>query len=510
MSAFAPPISRDGFLYHDTFYADVGNLNRHPRASVAELTVLLRPELSTNKKSNNSVIKDQVGHWYEAQLRHYGLPPTKDKNAAKVRLLGALNTGKLEVPKYVERLEEELRKEYAVENRRAKAAAKGAGVPGGGEGSGKSGGAGQKRKQAEAAVGDVSATTKKRKQSDAPAGAASVTTKKTKVTVMVGDIAVNIEEAVTAKKQTASRKSTATEKKPAAKKATGQKAESASKSKAAVTDLGPMSAEYFQAAPAPKERSKQTARRSMPFNRTPLTSRPAPESPEPPASPQTSMPKQTARRGTHTSVASKRKPKQDEPAPFAVHPLDPPSKKVPAKVKKEAAVKKEPTAKKPKPTIKNEDPDDPIPPPNPDSSIAVSGVYTMACPSIAAGWPSHISHLRFLLQVDHETDTIWGSYDLGPFSGVIRIPTTQVTLNVSLSFGWRGREVETERLSFARSNSGEISFSGAGDIRGAIFGLYGEVLEFWGARRHGLLWSGRAAWEYEREWDAFVDEAYGR
>jgi len=32
-----------------------------------------------------------VGHWYEAQLRHYGLPPTKDKNAAKVRLLGALN-----------------------------------------------------------------------------------------------------------------------------------------------------------------------------------------------------------------------------------------------------------------------------------------------------------------------------------------------------------------------------------------------------------------------------------
>ncbi|KAJ9637151.1 hypothetical protein H2199_007437 [Coniosporium tulheliwenetii] len=422
MSAFAPPISRDGFLYHDTFYADVGNLNRHPRASVAELTVLLRPELSTNKKSNNSVIKDQVGHWYEAQLRHYGLPPTKDKNAAKVRLLGALNTGKLEVPKYVERLEEELRKEYAVENRRAKAAAKGAGVPGGGEGSGKSGGAGQKRKQAEAAVGDAPATTKKRKQSDAPAGAASVTTKKTKVTVMVGDIAVNIEEAVTAKKQTASRKSTATEKKPAAKKATGQKAESASKSKAAVTDLGPMSAEYFQAAPAPKER--------------------------------------------------------------------PTVQKGPSEGQKEAAAKKEPTAKKPKPTIKNEDPDDPIPPPNPDSSIAVSGVYTMACPSIAAGWPSHISHLRFLLQVDHETDTIWGSYDLGPFSGVIRIPTTQVTLNVSLSFGWRGREVETERLSFARSNSGEISFSGAGDIRGAIFGLY--------------------AWEYEREWDAFVDEAYGR
>ena len=39
--------------------------------------------------------KDQVGHWYEAQLIHYGLQRSKDKNAAKVRLQQAINQGKL-------------------------------------------------------------------------------------------------------------------------------------------------------------------------------------------------------------------------------------------------------------------------------------------------------------------------------------------------------------------------------------------------------------------------------
>ncbi|KAF2491554.1 hypothetical protein BU16DRAFT_467962 [Lophium mytilinum] len=122
MSNFAPPISRDGFVYHGALYADVGNLNRHPRASITELTNMLRPKLSSSGKSKTTETpKDQVGHWYFAQLKHYGLPMCKDKNAAKVRLLNALNSGGLEVPGEVKRLEGALKREYDAANRKAKA-----------------------------------------------------------------------------------------------------------------------------------------------------------------------------------------------------------------------------------------------------------------------------------------------------------------------------------------------------------------------------------------------------
>ncbi|KAH7061297.1 hypothetical protein B0J12DRAFT_565560 [Macrophomina phaseolina] len=119
MSSFAPPISRDGFVYHGQLFADAGNLNRHPRASEAEITALLRPEKPAKDQ------KDKVGHWYIAQLMHYGLPPTQNKNAAKVRLLDALNNKTLKVPPEVKKLEAALKKEYDAANRKAKAEMKG-------------------------------------------------------------------------------------------------------------------------------------------------------------------------------------------------------------------------------------------------------------------------------------------------------------------------------------------------------------------------------------------------
>ncbi|KAI4259318.1 MAG: hypothetical protein L6R42_004631, partial [Xanthoria sp. 1 TBL-2021] len=91
--AFAQPAVKDNFLYNGDLFVDVGNLNRHKRASVAEITEVLRPDLK--KPRNAAGVKDPVGHWYEAQLIHYGLPPSKDKARAKMRLLENLNQSKL-------------------------------------------------------------------------------------------------------------------------------------------------------------------------------------------------------------------------------------------------------------------------------------------------------------------------------------------------------------------------------------------------------------------------------
>ena len=64
-------------------------------------------------------------HRYAAQLIHYGLPVTKEKSRAKVRLLDALNQGKLEVPSWISKMEGEMRGEWEGENKKLK---KGGGV----------------------------------------------------------------------------------------------------------------------------------------------------------------------------------------------------------------------------------------------------------------------------------------------------------------------------------------------------------------------------------------------
>lgn len=118
--AFAQPAVKDSFLYNGDLFVDVGNCNRHKRASVAEITDVLRPDLKKPNK-NAAAVKDPVGHWYEAQLIHYGLPPSKDKARAKMRLLENLNQSKLIVPPRITAIESELKKEFAAAERKAKA-----------------------------------------------------------------------------------------------------------------------------------------------------------------------------------------------------------------------------------------------------------------------------------------------------------------------------------------------------------------------------------------------------
>ena len=90
MDASVAPVVRGEFLYRDALFVDVGGEGkRHPRASESELKNLL----------DGKAPKDQVSHFYEAQLIHYGLQRSKEKNTAKVRLSQALAQGKLKVPR---------------------------------------------------------------------------------------------------------------------------------------------------------------------------------------------------------------------------------------------------------------------------------------------------------------------------------------------------------------------------------------------------------------------------
>jgi len=131
MATFADPARRGDFLYSSVLYAVVGDDNRHTRASVAELAALLRLEAPSlyrkgRQPETSSPAKDQPWHFYSAQLIHYGLPVTKDKSRAKIKLLDAMNQFKLEVPAWVLKIEGELKKEWEAENRKMKKTSGGA------------------------------------------------------------------------------------------------------------------------------------------------------------------------------------------------------------------------------------------------------------------------------------------------------------------------------------------------------------------------------------------------
>lgn len=109
--ALVTPVMKDGFSYaQDLFYCEASNLNRHRRATLPELKAHF----------NGKTTEDRPAHWYEAQLIHYGLPPSKVKGTAHKRLFDAVMKGGLVVPTGIQKIEADLKKQYNKKEREAK------------------------------------------------------------------------------------------------------------------------------------------------------------------------------------------------------------------------------------------------------------------------------------------------------------------------------------------------------------------------------------------------------
>lgn len=109
--SLAAPAEKDGFSYAgDSLYCEASNLNRHRRATLSELKAHFAGKDGENRPA----------HWYEAQLLHYGLPPSKVKGTAHKRLFDAVTKGGLAVPAHVKKIEADLKKEWTKKEREAK------------------------------------------------------------------------------------------------------------------------------------------------------------------------------------------------------------------------------------------------------------------------------------------------------------------------------------------------------------------------------------------------------
>ncbi|KAK7545453.1 hypothetical protein IWX49DRAFT_588635 [Phyllosticta citricarpa] len=494
MANFAPPICRDGFVYHGQLFADVGNLNRHPRASIQDLNDLLRP----SKPAKDGQSKDQVGHWYFAQLRHYGLPPTKDKNAAKVRLLNALNGGQLKVPSDVKKLESQLKKDYDAANKKAKAEMKGA----------------NKRKRDD----DEAVATK------APAKKKTAATPATS-TINVGrngDINISIAyqgflgnvadagkqgapKKAAAKKTSATAKSTTVAKNTTtAKKATTDKTTTTAKTKTTAKSTGVSKGTTSKAATSkatPATAQKKTTAKSTASGSTKSTG--AAGSAKKPAEKSSTAPKRNAVPKDKGLSSAKTKGATKKTANSASGPAT--QNRIPGVIKQENDF------------FNSSGPATPF-----DHGISqffnhdprldnITGFYDVQC-TVEEDFPALCENgCRMMLCRERDSGRIWGSFSFGFFFGIIQSnPGPTSFSRHPLSLGWRAKNLETGQLQFGRGCTGDIVFEDAKNISGRILGLYENVVEFYGRRRDGPANCGYVPSEFESEWASYPATAYGR
>ncbi len=131
----AAPVSCDRFSFDGRELSVVVENNRHTRCDSVSLHALLThqdpPPLMTKAgkraKRQPPPFVDRPGHFYCAQLLHYGLKPLKTKDLAKKRLLASYNSDRqLHVPTAIVQLEQKLRADFKKINDAALKADKGA------------------------------------------------------------------------------------------------------------------------------------------------------------------------------------------------------------------------------------------------------------------------------------------------------------------------------------------------------------------------------------------------
>ncbi|OTB03384.1 hypothetical protein M426DRAFT_177063 [Hypoxylon sp. CI-4A] len=450
--SLAPAATKDGFSYAGDLFAEASGHNRHRRATVAEL--------KDHFKSGSE--KDHPAHWFEAQLIHYGLQPSKTKAVARMRLYDAVNGSKLSVPSHITQLEKDLKKEWTKNEREAKKTLKGDTTPV----------PKASKRKAESSnvdltvnVGGINVTV-----------SANTTAKKTKTTT-----AKATTPAKTAKKTPEPKTKTpkAPPKTPKAKPTPKPKPATEPKPK---TSKASAASTTTTSSPAPR---KQTARRGGirqgstrggGSSSTALTL----ASPSPPRF----MPIQTARRGSRSAIRSGPAPSSRR-TPGTVITLD-----------------------------DSDDFDEPPPPPYSRSPPRddglrplglLNGRYEVECREVTDQW----GHDGFSLVLTLDGSQLWGSFDLGIVSGVLRISERPWQSSFGdVEFTWRGRELDGPII-YGNHNAGFIRFLGDGRVEGGVD--FNGGLEFEGNRfPHQGTRSEIPADEMRMEWNGYNEREYDR
>ncbi|KAI1418269.1 hypothetical protein F5Y13DRAFT_151002 [Hypoxylon sp. FL1857] len=444
--SLAPAVTRDGFAYAGDLFVEASGSNRHRRATVAEL--------KEHFKSGSD--KDHPAHWFEAQLIHYGLQPSKTKAVARMRLFDAVNGGKLSIPSHIKTLETELKKEWTKKEREAKKALK------------------------DTAASPATKSTKRKAESST-----------VDLTLEVGGINITVSANTSAKKAKATAKpAPKTPKKPEPKPKTPKaKAEPKPKPQKKATPAVPSSSASTSATPR-----KQTARRGGIHQGPGRGSTPAAStSPQPPRRIQTAR---RARSWVHNGRG---------PGPVRnltrgyLNPED----------DSDADLPPPPYTEYPEDDYDSDDDDDGDDDDDVGGGVVelrslglLNGRYDIDCPYVTAEW----GLTAFKLILTLSGSQLWGRFNLGVVRGVLRFDERPWQSSYEkIEFKWRGREREGPMI-YGNKNTGWIKFLGDGRIEGELDYMR---IQFKGNRADGQgTRSGVDAAAMRNEWDGYNEREY--
>lgn len=485
--ASAAPVSRDGFAFaNGDLYAEASGHNRHRRATLAEL--------ETHFRSGSE--KDHPAHWFEAQLLHYGLPPSKTKAVARMRLFDAVNkaSGDLKIPAHISKLEGELKKEWTKLDREAKKAFKGGATPGT---SGRP--SGTKRKAEE----DVDVTVN-------VSGINIIVSKGTSTSTAQGG-------AKKAKTTAAAALQPVAPKKCVEGKASLYRPKTVMPKPNAAPS--PTSTRIHRDDPTPQSRKMQTARK---FSHKPV----GVLSDDPGDDNRNISPRrmQTARKFSHHPVSalghgysSRPVDRYDEPPPpYTEHTsfdhsglerISPISSSSGSSGSfSSSSDQSSPRCRSVERSSSQRSSSDDSSPVRLESLGLLNGRYDIACPYVSEQWPRYGEDFELVLTFAGRN--LWGNFNLGVIRGVFFLDERPYrSSHNELSFIWRGLEDEGPII-YGNSNRGSIKFLGGGRVEGR---LEYQGIEFYGERLPGQsMTSDISPREMERDFEGYNEDEYDR
>ncbi|KAK4158646.1 hypothetical protein QBC43DRAFT_223836 [Cladorrhinum sp. PSN259] len=463
MAVVIPPAVRDAWSFSGSdFYVEVSNNNRHRRATVPELKAVY---------DGVDGSKDRPAHWYEAQLIHYGLPPSKNKGTAKMRLFDAVNKGNLSVPSSILKVESDLKKEWTKRDRELKQALK---------------------KQSTA--GPSKAPTK-RKADDTQINYG--TNVQVNVSLSIGPQGnVQVNGTLPAGPATKKAKTAITKKASTVKAA--DKTNAPSKSKAAAKPRAATAADTKPKAPskagpkAPTSKTTTPAAKSKANTSKPPASK-AKATPAPKSTGTKATRPQTARRGGHTTGTS------SSAGSRGASNSNNNNRHEVSQTPSHWDLYNEPPPPYPGSPIDNHDCDHDSSGRRDDTPLPALGLLNGRYRLESDGPRGDDSGIIFTL----DGNALWGTFEIGPLSGVLRLDQRPYQPSHDrLYFKWRGEDIQGGEH-FEPNDGSFIQFLGGGRVRGEI-GYWGGMLKFGGTRLSGQgTRSELSAFEVRDRWERY-------
>jgi hypothetical protein len=145
------------------------------------------------------------------------------------------------------------------------------------------------------------------------------------------------------------------------------------------------------------------------------------------------------------------------------------------------------------------------------STPDVQGVFEIVAPYLADEWPDSASgDLELKLSPSCGNGKhLWGSFNFGIVTGIIRGGAPPITIGEAVAFMWRGHEQGEGEMQFGDDNKGTLTFLGDGKLYGTMEGGFMEKYTFTGVRTQGSqTWAAHVE-EWKEQWRGMNASSYG-